>query len=491
MMQARVCFLASYLIQAYIESGYFLGYNYDIKIIVVVRKLLWSLCICLKLKGVKSMFYEKQPVLNQNNYKEMLKTIGQLSNLFSENNCPYLPYRAHENIFCRYLEAENLARSDCSADAKKDRFGIGLKTWTGNDDQKVAEFGKLKKNYAHLNGLELVKKIAEYRNERIRVTKKLHGLNQMIYHIVKRVPNMMQILECAFDDIDIDSIKLIPNRGNDNNTYFTDGKHTYHFSVSKNTLYMIFDDMELLDSFEVDIMDDPYRYLLSHTQLSASDILSRDFVNEQGQVIQAYQKDVENIVETKSMLCLPLYSRRGVDREKFVAEKSGLNQWNGVRTSNREKKDGTRVHIEKLRDPNEFYIPYQAIDRKRSVDFFPPRDTPFDLRLPDGNVISAKVCQEAFKKMPEEQYQLLSDEERTIEDQKRAAGKAIMSNPNKVLGKWLLRDVFELSEGTMVTYEMLEKFGVDCVIFTKNGELDYSIDFAEIGTYEKFYGEED
>ncbi|CDD66139.1 uncharacterized protein BN803_00352 [Firmicutes bacterium CAG:882] len=66
-----------------------------------------------------------------------------------------------------------------------------------------------------------------------------------------------------------------------------------------------------------------------------------------------------------------------------------------------------------------------------------------------------------------------------------------MSNPNKVLGKWLLRDVFEVQEGTVITYEMLEKFGVDSVVFTKNADLDYSIDFAKLGTYEKFYGEED
>ena len=66
-----------------------------------------------------------------------------------------------------------------------------------------------------------------------------------------------------------------------------------------------------------------------------------------------------------------------------------------------------------------------------------------------------------------------------------------MSNPNKVLGKWLIRDVFELQEETVVTYEMLEKFGIDSVVFTKNKELDYSVDFAEIGTYEEFYGEED
>ena len=402
------------------------------------------------------MFYDKQPFSSREEYKNMLKIMGQLSNLFSESDCPYLAYRAHENIFCKYLEAENLARSDCSADAKKDGIGIGLKTWMGNNDQKVAEFGKLKKNYAELTGMELVKKIAEYRNERIRVTKKLYGIQKMIYHVVKRVPNMMQILECAFDYIDIDAIKLINNRGNDNNTYFTDGKHVYHFSISKNTLYMIFDDLELLDSFEVDIMDDPYMFLLSLTKQAISSRESIDYVVGYD-IIQRYnEKCIEKVV-TKPTLCLPLYSRRGADKEKFVAEKSGLNQWNAAG---------------RVRDLNELYIPYQAVDRHRDMSFFPPRDTPFTLHLPDGTEISAKVCQEADKNNP-------------------LIGKAIMSNPNKILGKWLLRDVFELEEGTIVTYEMLELFGVDSVIFTKNGELDYSIDFAEIGTYESFYREED
>ena len=64
-----------------------------------------------------------------------------------------------------------------------------------------------------------------------------------------------------------------------------------------------------------------------------------------------------------------------------------------------------------------------------------------------------------------------------------------MSNPNKILGEWLLRKVFELSERTIVTYRMLEIFGIDSVIFQKIGELEYSIDFAEVGTYEQFYNE--
>lgn len=90
------------------------------------------------------MFYEKQPGTNRKNYKAMLCTVGKLSNIFSASRCPYLAYRAHENIFCKYLEADNLARADCSADAKKDRIGIGLKTWMTNIiiHQKIVSFIK-------------------------------------------------------------------------------------------------------------------------------------------------------------------------------------------------------------------------------------------------------------------------------------------------------------------------------------------------------------
>lgn len=379
------------------------------------------------------MFYELQPQIQKENYKKMLSIVGSLTQLFSESDCPYLAYRAHENIFCKYFEAENLARLDCSADAKKNRIGIGLKTWMGQDDQKVAEFGKLRETFAGLTGLDLVKKIAEYRNERIRVTKNLNGIDEMIYHVIKRVPGAMQVLECAFDYIDIDHISLITNRGNVNNTYFTDGRHTYHFSTSKNTLYMIFEDMELLDNFNVEIMDDPYTCLMNLMPGVSTETVV-EYVAPQP------------VTPKENQICLRLYSTKS-DGTKFVAEKSGLNQWNA---------GGRKRH------PDEVYIPYPAEDRERTRGFFPDRDTVFELRMPDGTVIPAKVCQQD--------------------------NKAIMSNPNKILGEWLLRKVFELPEGTLVTYEMLQRFGVDSVVFTKHGDLDYSVDFAEIGTYEQFHG---
>ena len=387
------------------------------------------------------MFYELQSTEERNKYKQMLTIIGNLTLLFSESECPYLPYRAHENIFCKFFAAENLARFDCSADAKKGKIGVGLKTWMGGDDQKVAEFGKLKPTYASLSGIELVKAIANYRNERIRVTKNLHGIEQMIYHIVRRVPGAMQIIEYAFDYIDIDNIHLIENKGNENNTYFADGKHEYHFSTSKNTLYMLFENTTILDEFNVEIMADPYAFLLNAVGGYMQDVAHLD------------SPFVERTIDRTNTLCLRLYSTK--KDIKYVPDRSGLNQWNAKG---------------RPRNPDEIYIPYQKEDRERNPDFFPPRDTPFTLHLPDGTIISAKVCQEADKN-------------------DASVGKAIMSTPTKVLGKWLLRDVFEISYGTQTTYEMLEIFGVDSVVFTKIKELEYSVDFAPIGTYEAYYGD--
>lgn len=393
------------------------------------------------------MFYERQHVERQKKYKNMLRIIGGLSRLFSTSEAPFLYYRAHETVFVKYFDVHDNARSDDSADAYDSTtgIGIGLKTWVGQDNQKVAEFGRLRPQYENLTGMDLIRTIAGYRNTRIRTTMNAHGLREMLYHIVKRFPNSMCIYEAAFDEIDIENIVLDEDRGSVNSTYFTDGKHTYHFSRSKNTLYMIFDDMELLDQFDVEIYEDPFDVLCEMTAQGIAPI-------------------VPVIAPQENQLCLRLYSTRK-NGTKFVAERSGLNQWNGARKNYSTDENGKRV-IDSVtpRNPNELYIPYPAEDRRRG-EFFPPRDVSFELMLPNGRWISAKVCQED--------------------------GKAIMSNPNSLLGEWLLRTVFELKEGTQVTYEMLREFNVDSVVFTRMEDGRYTVDFGKLGTYERFYNLED
>lgn len=93
------------------------------------------------------MFYKYQPIEQQEAYKEILRIVGSLLNVFSDSDKPMIHYRAHENIFCRYFGADSLSHEDYSVDAIKGSIGIGLKTWIGRNDQKVAEFGDLKLTY--------------------------------------------------------------------------------------------------------------------------------------------------------------------------------------------------------------------------------------------------------------------------------------------------------------------------------------------------------
>ncbi len=109
-------------------------------------------------------FFKEQSNTSKKTYVNLLEVTGSLSNLFAESNNPFLYYRAMENIFCKAFEAENLSRSDVSADAGKNGIGIGLKTFlqnNGNTFQKVAEFNKDSNILRNLNGMDLVKKSLE------------------------------------------------------------------------------------------------------------------------------------------------------------------------------------------------------------------------------------------------------------------------------------------------------------------------------------------
>ena len=285
------------------------------------------------------MFYRNQTESQKNTYKSLLKSIGQLTRLFSESESPFLHYRIHENVFCLAFDADNLARGDISADAKKDGLGIALKTWVGQNAQKIAEFGQLRNNYAHLYDLDMMNEISKYRNSRNYTTKNMHGIN-------------------------IKNIRLNPARRGRNTIYFTDKKHTYFFNTAKNTLYMVFElEGKILDEFKVDILDDPYTHI---SNIMGVDHLDVEKVSPKPIEISGVKKITSKA--STEILCLRLYSE---DKKlgKYIPERSGLNLWNAA---------GRRRNLD------EIYIPYPSDDRKRSEGFFPNRNKPFDLYLPDG-----------------------------------------------------------------------------------------------------------
>lgn len=302
------------------------------------------------------MFFSLQDNQNQKEYQDLLKVVGCLSNLFSDSKTPYLYYRAAERIFCKAFGAEDLSRSDVSADAKKDGVGIGLKTFlAGNNKtlQKVAEFNGDRLSYSTLSDELLIAKIAELRNSRIEFTEKAHGLTSSIYHCVLREQGKFKIFEESMHKINISNIGNV--KRNPGSIAFDDGTNEYSFLLSKSTLTKRFVVERESHEFEVPVLKNPLEELKSLLN-------SADFINNKPLIQTIY---------------LPLYGR-----DKTVFTKSGLNQWNAAG---------------RVRDPDEVYIPIPAKIHQTFPDFFPDRDVPFILRFPDGEEVESSVCQDGRK----------------------------------------------------------------------------------------------
>lgn len=376
------------------------------------------------------MFINQQDKTQVEYYEKMLKIIGSLSKLSSDSKEPFLYYRVAENLFCKSFNAENLSRSDTSADASIGSIGFGLKTFlkrNGNGMEKVAEFNTDSSRFRSLPVEEQVQEISRLRNERIETTKRIYGLNEIIYHCVTRSTGVMEIIETPMNSISRDKIRI--KSSSDKSITFVDDKEEYSFNISKSTLLKRFKSDNVLMQIPIEIVEDPFLVLEKLFEETPSEIKTLLF----------------SPIKTHEHIFLPLYSTRSGQEQKEVPEKSGLNQWNA----------GGRI-----RSFDEVYIPIPAWIHRKFEGFFPERDTPFTLKLPNRKELEAKVCQDG--------------------------SKALMTNPNKALGEWILRDVLNLGDGELLTYKKLEDIGLDSVVIYKINESEYEIDFAQIGSYETF-----
>ncbi|WP_171000309.1 phospholipase D-like domain-containing protein [Campylobacter estrildidarum] len=361
------------------------------------------------------------------NYANLLGILGSLSKLFSENEIPFLHYRIMENLFCSCFNAKNLSRSDTAYDAQINDIGIGLKTFIcekNNSIEKIAEFNKLSSNLKNIKDLkELVLELAKYRNQRIDLANSLYGINKAFYHIIARRKDRFIFFQSDYEKINLDKIKILKN--SKSSLSFTDGINEYYFNYSKSVLQRKFYIDENYNELKIEILDDPFDILLS---------LKDDILNK---------NKVKSKVAGVDYVILPLYSFQ--KEEKYIPQKSGLNQWNASG---------------RLRDISEIYVKIPAEIHKLCPNFFPDRDSPFTLTTPNNEKLNVKLCQQN--------------------------SKALMSNPNKALANWLLRTTLQLKEGELATYNKLQILGFDSVIINKIDNLIYSIDIMPLDSYEEF-----
>lgn len=364
---------------------------------------------------------------NNGEYLKLLQAVSKLSGLFSESATPFINYRVAENIFCRSFSAENLSRSDTAYDAKfNNNLGIGLKTFiceNNYSNEKIAEFNALSPILSQLSGLELAQKLAEYRNERIELANRLYNISDSLYHIVARKNGELILFETDYNKIDVNNIKkIITSKAS---ISFEDGINQYSFNFSKSTLFRKFYIPENAFRLPIEIIDDPYSLLLDL------------FKNKKLNLAE------DKLIKGQDFVILPLYGIK--NKEKFVFENSGLNQWNA---------NG------RTRNIGEVYIPIPKKIHTLFPNFFPAKDQTFELTVPTGELFTAKVCQQN--------------------------SKALMTNPNKALSDWLLRKLLKLPEGELATIEKLLELGFDSVIIYKENNNKFRIDKAELNGFENF-----
>lgn len=365
------------------------------------------------------------------NYLKLLSAVSKLSGLFSESAVPFINYRVAENIFCRSFDAGNLSRSDTAFDANYNSVGIGLKTFVCNGSsstEKVAEFNSLARTLKDFKGKELAMKLGEFRNDRINLANRLYDIENSLYHIVARKEKELLLYETDYNIIDVENIHSV--KDNKASLQFEDGHNLYSFNYSKSTLFRKFIIPQNAFRLPIDIIEDPYSLLLE---------LFEDKVLKPAK---------DKLIKGVNFVILPLFSTRNLN-EIEIGQSSGLNAWNAKPRPTQER-----------RPYGEMYVPIPREIHKLFPNFFPEKDKSFNLEIPTGEVFSAKVCQQN--------------------------SKALMTNPNSALEKWLLRDILQLKEGELATMEKLNRLGFDSVIIIKEENGNFKIDIMKTDSYIDF-----
>lgn len=406
---------------------------------------------------MSKIIWDKLSEESRKEYKEFLKIFGALSGLFKDNqegtnaNKPYLYYRNHEQLFAKVFDVQDLTRKDSAFDVLailgNERVGIGLKTWIHTKDityQKVAEFNKLA--YEVINPLiengtpeEVIRKIAELRNERIMLDKRLYNTTKEIYHFITRDDGVMNIIETNYDFIDINSLEFIKGDGK---TYmFKDKYNTYKYYRSKSVLLEKFDasEEEVIERVSIKQFSNPF-----------------DLIK-----MIKFSDDKEKIEEHNEVIYLPLYKDRKEGRT--VLPSSGVNMRH-AKSKNKDSNSPRPEYEVEIRINKWVHYLFPGFFGINALDKEQVRNSDFDLILPDGRVLRGRIKQDG--------------------------GKSLQTNPQGALGEWILRDVLGVTKRSdVITLEWLDKLGIDSLKVIKIDDKHFKITVAETGAFEKFKNE--
>uniref|UniRef100_UPI003D80CF28 hypothetical protein n=2 Tax=Limosilactobacillus reuteri TaxID=1598 RepID=UPI003D80CF28 len=436
---------------------------------------------------------------------------------------------------CFNAFAEDIANTsyDASIDAGTKKYLIGIKTFgLKSGDQKIAQFKSIagssewakliEEMKANVRGLstkeeinkanhnlylDMARKISEVRNERIESSKEtLRGFKlgntpvEAVYHVLmpssKNETPEISVGEISYSPVDIDNIRITgcTTVKKPQNFTFTDGIHEYKWSATDSQLSMKFHNMEIvLEQWPVSYVDDAFAFFANMGSLIKS--------QEQAES-HSWLLNVEPYSGFNAFMGQPKMQRKNNARERYVdkimnkfskymtenqrqevkdlLDKLLLTNWNTgelkkemikVRNrlfeivddiNNEELTKELQAHVYRPGTELELRIP-NALEFHRT---YPKFFTGHDVLQPGSNKCIKDKNQRAFtlKFMPS------GDEIDAYINQEN--GKSIESlGKQSTLGKWVLRDVFQLQPYEPLTEQKLIEMGINGIRLTKRNNV--------------------
>lgn len=440
---------------------------------------------------------------------------------------PIISSKFQEKAFqtCFKANAEDISNTsfDSSIDLNNREYLIGIKTFRINSrTQKVAQFKSMINNWGELSsklssnadGLsskedidkvnhslyeDFAEKIAFVRNERIESSKSnLRGFKvndhqtESVYHVLmssyKDENPSISIGETTYEKIDIHKIKILgcTDKNHPQNFKFTDGKHKYQYNSADSQLLMDFNNKKIiLETWPINYVKDAVSFFeridsIAPTIATVPNESHSWFINVKpfsgfnlfyGQSKYARKNnarekwidnfndgfsdkvDKEDLTKIDDYLASILLTnwQSDTDKETMAEEREELMKYI-VKLDNKELTECIRGIVYRPVNELEIRIPNSTRFHKRYPNFFIDQgynpessieDRTFKLKfIPSGDVVDAYIGE--------------------------SEGKAFKTlKTEKILGKWVLRDVFQLKEYERLTQEKLNELGINGLRLTK------------------------
>lgn len=387
--------------------------------------------------------------------------------------------------------------------------------------------GKEKEDIDAVNSelyLRLAHMIAKIRNERINSSvAKLRGFRiesgdtvECVYHVLMPANDgenpTIYVGETSYDPIDIEKISVIgcSSKTNPTNFSFTDGNHTYRFTSADSQLLMDFSNRRIaIESWKVVYMANAFEFFSKLGEMTESDVritesVSWKITNKHGEVerysgFNAFYGVGSKKSKNQRMRSVELVIRKyeaSTQADTLREIKTGLLSFlldDAPSSAEKLQKELLRDRIMQIvketenssfetdvakmlyRPIDELYIPIPDSKKfhQSHPDFFADGAGTFKA---DGSKLKLSAPQREFNLMFEPSGDII----RSFITQDN--GKAIESCESQaILGKWILRDVFQLCEYEPLTSRKLDELNINGLrLYRTNKDNNVHVEFIHL-----------